>query len=260
LTNPSSHEAGAEHPQVSELLTLDDQSRWPLYKKIAHRLKLYIIEKGLKPGDKLPTEQELTAFFGVSRSSVREALRFLQSLGIVQIRQRHGVILQEPSLSALMAQLAYGLRFLPEPQADLWEARLVLETGALPLIAARLTSDNLLELDRLLAEMEEAVFAAPLYAQLDMRFHRTLLCIAQNAIILELAGVIEGFFSHPRYQVQMTPASRRIFTQEHRELRNRLAMHDLPGAQQILWTHLWRYHSTWGRLPHVVVDMLPETE
>lgn len=243
----------------SENLNRDDYHintlcKRPLYRQIADRLKMYIVEQGLQPGDKLPTEYELTEMFGVSRSSVREALRFLQSLGVVQIRQRHGVVVQAPAVSDLMEQLAYGLRFVSEPQTDLWEARLVLETGALPLISARLTPEGLQQLDDILVEMDKAVLAAPLFTQLDMQYHRTLLELAGNHIILELAKVIEDFFSHPRNQTTSTPAQRRLFTQEHRDLRNALASHDLMEAQQIIRTHLWRYHAAWGKQPQVTVE------
>lgn len=229
---------------------LADQSRTiirqPLYRQIAERLKGFILERNLQPGDKLPTEQELTLAFGVSRSSVREALRFLQALGVVQIRQRHGSVVTAPVLSDLMSQLAYGLRFVGQPETDLWEARLMLETGALPVILARATSEDLRAMDHLLTEMESALFAAPLYARLDMAFHRQLLHAAKNPIILELAKVIEDFFSHPRNHVSTTPADRRLFTEEHRELRECVARKDLAGAQAVLHTHLWRYHAAWG--------------
>lgn len=236
------------------LYRLDPLSRSPLYEQIADRLKVLIVEKGLQPGDKLPTEHELAEMFQASRSSVREALRFLQSLGVVQIRQRHGVVIQAPAISDLMEHLAYGLRFVPEPQTDLWEARLVLEAGALPLISARLTPQGLSQLDTILAEMEKAIFASPLFMKLDLEYHRMLLVLAGNTIILELAKVIEDFFSHPRNQIVTTPTQRQLFTQEHRQMRDALAASDLAEAQGILLRHLWRYHGAWGKQPQVTMD------
>lgn len=248
-------------PQQALMYHLDPRCKRPLYQQIADRLKVYVIEQGLQPGDRLPTEHELTEMFGVSRSSVREALRSLQTLGVVEIRQRHGVLITAPAVNDLMEQLAYGLRFVSEPQTDLWEARLVLETGALPLISARLTPIGLDALDEILAKMDKAVLALPLFAQLDVEYHRTLLKLAGNAIILELAKVIEDFFSHPRNQVKTTPVERQLFVREHRQIRDALAIHDLTSAQSILLTHLWRYHAAWGRQPQVTVgevSMVPD--
>jgi GntR family transcriptional repressor for pyruvate dehydrogenase complex len=236
------------------LYRLDPMSRRPLYQQIADRLKILIVEQELQPGDKLPTEHELAELFRASRSSVREALRFLQSLGVVQIRQRHGVVIQAPAISDLMEHLAYGLRFVCEPQTDLWEARLVLEAGALPLVCARLTPQGLTQLDEILAEMEKAIFAPPLFMKLDMEYHRTLLVLAGNTIILELAKVIEDFFSHPRNRIVTTPAQRRLFAQEHLQMRDALAASDLADAQGILLRHLWRYHGAWGKQPQVNMD------
>ena len=88
----------------------------PLYMQIADQLKEYMIEQGLGPGDNLPTEKELVEIFQVSRSTVREALRFLQALGVVDIRQRQGAVLSEAKISNLMSQLAYGLHFVQNPE------------------------------------------------------------------------------------------------------------------------------------------------
>ncbi|MCK9223130.1 MAG: FadR family transcriptional regulator [Limnochordia bacterium] len=237
-----------------ELFQLNTQCKRSLYQQIADRLKVYINEWGLQPGDKLPTEHELVKMFGVSRPSVREALRLLQSLGVVVIRQRHGVVVQAPLVSDLMEQLAYGLRFVSEPQSSLWEARLVLETGAVPLISARLTSEGLERLDQILQEMDHAIFAAPRFTQLDMQYHRTLMELAGNDIILELAKVIEDFFSHPRNQINATSGQRRLFIEEHWGIRNALAAHGFARAQQIIYRHLWRYHVAWGEEPQVTVQ------
>lgn len=254
-STPTQAPANAQAP--SRVEPLHALSREPLYQQIADRLKAYIIEHELKPGDKLPTEQALTAVFGVSRSSVREALRFLQAAGIVQIRQRHGVVVTAPGLDELMSQLAFGLQFVGQPETDLWEARLVLEMGALPLSVVRATERDIAEMDDLLQQMNEAVLAPPRYAQLDMAFHRRLLQSARNPILLELARVIEDFFSHPRNQVSSTAAQRQLFTQEHRRLRDCVASGNLAGAQAVLHTHLWRYHSAWGKAPQVEPEGSP---
>ncbi len=226
-------------------------SRAPIYRQIAERLKQYIIDHDLKPGDKLPTEQELAAAFHVGRSSVREALRFLQALDVIHIRQRHGVEVRAPILGDLLSQLAYGLHFSGQPQTDLWEARLVLESGSLPLVISRATASDLQDLADFIVKMDDAVFAADLYARLDMEYHRRLILISNNAVIQELAKVIEDFFSHPRNKTVTTPAQRRQFTAEHQQLCQCISRRDLQAAQAILSTHLWRYHAVWGKAPQV---------
>jgi len=231
--------------RAASTLSRERLDKRPLYMQIADRLKAYMIEQNLGPGDCLPTEKELMEIFQVSRSTVREALRFLQALGIVDIRQRQGAVLSEAKISNLMSQLAYGLHFVNDPEGDLWEARFALESGALPLVAVRAQPDDFHALDRILAEMDENIGSQAKYSELDMAFHRRLILMTRNRIVFEFARVIEEFFRHPASRVVTSEPERRRFTEEHREIRRAIEDKDVGRAQSVLFRHLWRYHDAW---------------
>ena len=120
-----------------------------LPEQIADKLREMIIQEGMKTGSKLPAEGELMVRFGVSRSTVREAVKILQTERIVDIRQGQGTFLcAMPGL----ADDPLGLRFADQEKliADLLETRLLIEPGVAALAAIRREESHLAEMKNLL--------------------------------------------------------------------------------------------------------------
>ncbi len=98
-----------------------------LYQAVQDEVKAYIIEQALMPGDALPPETELAEQFGVSRNSVREAIKSLESLGIVEARTGAGLFVSNFSFDPLLENLAYGMMFDLKDLADILEVRFHIE-------------------------------------------------------------------------------------------------------------------------------------
>src|SRR6195952_121448 len=81
------------------------------YRIVQDALKNYILEKNLKPGDPLPAETELARQLGISRNSLREAAKALESVGILETRQGSGLFVREFSFEPLLENMSYGLLF-----------------------------------------------------------------------------------------------------------------------------------------------------
>src|SRR5262245_44742637 len=108
---------------------------------MATRLKAYIIERGLKPGDRLPTETELAAQFGVSRLSLREATKALEFLGVLSAKPGRGLVVGEVDLDRVTEYLGFHPTFQNAPPIQLIETRMVIETGVLPYVITRMESN-----------------------------------------------------------------------------------------------------------------------
>ena len=80
-----------------------------IYQIANEEIKKYIIESGLKPGDKLLSEQELAINLGISRTSLREVLKGLQALGIIEVKPGDGIFLKEFNFDAILDNLSYSL-------------------------------------------------------------------------------------------------------------------------------------------------------
>jgi DNA-binding FadR family transcriptional regulator len=156
------------------------------------RIKAMIAEGLLEPGERLPTERELAARLEISRSSMREAIRALTVLGVLEARHGSGIYVTQLRAGDLLetfgvvAGLSRGPRVL-----ELLEVRRVLESAATALAAARIGDDQLAELERHLAAMDATDDPEQLLAH-DLAFHRTIAEAAGNET---MAALLDGLSS-----------------------------------------------------------------
>src|SRR3989441_7289244 len=121
-----------------------------IYEAIVRQVKAMISEGRLKSGDQLPPERDLAEKFLVSRTSVREALRALESLGLIEIRPGEGTFVREISIESHIQPLALVMASHREAIGELFEARRLLEPLIAGLAAARATRDDVSEMERIL--------------------------------------------------------------------------------------------------------------
>ncbi len=167
-------------------------ARIPQSQRLQQQIKSLILQRGLKVGDPLPTELDLIEQLGAGRSSVREALKALQALGIIEIRHGYGMYVSRMSLDALVQGLSFHGRISLTDQvsnlADLVEIRQVLELGLVQLLIDRHADVDLSEAERLAADMAVAAAAGPVPPGLDQAFHEALYEPLRNPLAVELLG------------------------------------------------------------------------
>src|SRR5689334_607844 len=134
---------GDEHP-----VELGPIKSTRIYEEIVRQVKQLIAEGRFKSGDRLPPERELAEKFVVSRTSVREALRALESLGLIDIRPGEGTFVREVSVESLVEPLALVMVSQREALAELFEARQMIEPALAALAARRATPEELHEMER----------------------------------------------------------------------------------------------------------------
>src|SRR2546426_928581 len=142
-----------------------------IYEEIVRQVKQMIAEGRLKSGDRLPPERDLAEKFVVSRSSVREALRALESLGLVEIRAGEGTFVREVSVESLIEPLALMMVAQREAIAELFEARRLLEPGIAALAASRATLEEVAEMERILEEQAKEIAEGRTGLVQDAAFH-----------------------------------------------------------------------------------------
>jgi len=187
-----------EDPQ---LLILEEASmvRKSLGEKALEGIQQIILARGLSPGQKIPTENELTRELGISRGPIREAIKILSALGIVEIRRGDGTYLREDSItSSFMVPIIFRLQWQRQNPVDLIELRMMFEKAIMNLaIQKRLQKDvdllraSVLRLENLVRlknpDLKEIV-------EEDLKFHRLLFESTQNHLIIELGKAIMEFF------------------------------------------------------------------
>ena len=172
-------------------------------------IKNYILAKGLQPGDALPTESQLCTDLGVSRSSVREAVRTLVALDIVEVRHGHGMFVGKVSMRPMVESLVF--RGLLNPGDD--------HRGLRDIVEVRITLDNALtepvtqawknrqdpELDQIVEQMDLRAQKGELFTDQDRRFHMRLLEPLDNHLFLHLT---EAFWAVHTLTVPLLGAPR----------------------------------------------------
>lgn len=168
-----------------------------LYEEIADQIKNTVFNGQLKPGDPLPSERELAGMFNVGRPTVREALRTLDVLGIIELNQiEKGYIVRENDVAQYLETLGENLSWLIKPErktlADLWEVRKYIELGICHVAAQKATDKDLADLDLLIEEMNARMDDFESYFPLAADFHKKLALITGNRFFYIIWAMIQN--------------------------------------------------------------------
>jgi GntR family transcriptional regulator, transcriptional repressor for pyruvate dehydrogenase complex len=216
---------------------------------VTERIRNLIVDAGLKTGDRLPTEHELARRFGVSRICVREATKALGFLGIIHSRPRRGLVVGKVDLDRVTQYLGFHLALGDYPLVQLLEARVVVETGALPYTMRRIASDRALY-EGLLekARLTEATVDPDLFIERDVAFHRALLAASGIEALVVFNDLLEIFFR--RFRESVLSGELRKGSRSHRKMLELLAAGKCEEAQALLRAHIaWHERSATAAAP-----------
>jgi GntR family transcriptional repressor for pyruvate dehydrogenase complex len=200
--------------------------------KTIDRIAQSLIKGDLKPGDRLPPEPELAIQFGVSRASLREALKTLCCLGVLTARKRGGTFVAAAGSQLMLDPLIFNLIIENGSKDHLFELRVLLEVDAVELMIKKATEEDLLllaqDLDRFAALLPDGDLKA--LTQLDYQFHLRLSQIAKNPYFNRINQVVTQLYADPIEKAlkQMGPSQ---VLASHRELYQAIVDRDLLRAK-----------------------------
>lgn len=225
----------------SKASALEPIQRRKVYDLVAERLLDEIVQRRLSPGEPVPTERELARSFGVGRSSVREALRVLESKGV--IRAKLGMF----EIADFENPLSHSLRLLLTlEEADvreLFEVRRVIEVEMASLAAERRTDEDLAGMDEALAAMHEHIASEERYIDADIRFHLAVVAATRNRIAHRVMQAIRDILRRALGPVFHVPGSPELSTRQHQAIRDAIAAKDAEAARARMLEHLVRTGS-----------------
>lgn len=221
---------------------------------IVDQVRLLIRSGQLTAGDRLPSERELCERFGVSRVTVREALRVLEANGLVDIRvgARGGAFVTAPTSRMVGEGIADLISLSSLSALEVTEARMVFELGLVPLACERATEEDIAAMyeicDRSAAALVSDDYPFALSAEWHSRFARS----THNRAIALLAESLHDPMIRSLQEARSTvPAHGRQGVEEHRALVDAVAEHDVEHATELMKVHLTR---TASRLPAAPAD------
>ena len=213
--------------------------RRTVYELVAERLLEHISQRRLRPGDALPTERELTQVYHVGRSSVREALRMLQSNGLIKPAGK-GVFVVAEFANPLNHSLHLLLTLRETDLRELFEVRKILEGETAALAAARRTDEDLAQMERAIVEMVEGLAAQDWYIEADLRFHLTIAAATRNRIALRMMQAVRDLLQRALSSIYHIPGSPQRSIEQHRLILHAIARGDAAGARRQMQEHLAR--------------------
>ena len=196
------------------------------------------ITKRAKAKPSRPQRPTRAQKFVVSRTSVREALRTLESLGLVEIRPGEGTFVRRVSVESLVQPLAAVVASQREAIGELFEARRLLEPMIAELAATRATPEERNEMERVLDEQAKEVASGGTGIAQDAQFHAALGAAAHTRAITRIVNAIMDLLAQSREESLNTPGRPTRSHEDHRRILEAIKAGDEAGAQQAMLDHL----------------------
>lgn len=208
---------------------------------VVEDIQRLILDGGLRPGDRLPAEKELAAELGVSRGSLREGVRALVVLGILEARHGDGTYVTDLDPATLLAPVAF-LADLPGDHGSLHAVRAMLETEAAGLAALHLTDSHVARARAALDDMARALVGTlpepGRLAAADLAFHRAVADASGNPVLSALLDALAGSRSRRRVWDEMTDVAADRTLEEHDAILAAITARDPDRARLRMAMHM----------------------
>lgn len=225
--------------------------RRKVYELIAEHLQAQIVGRQLRPGHVLPTERELSESYRVGRSSVREALRMLESKGLIK-GSGGGAFAVADYGNPLSHSLQFLLALEEVSLLELYEVRKILEVECAGLAAARRAGEDLDRMSAAIEDMVAGLSAQDRYIGADLRFHLAVAQATRNRIALHMMHAIRDPLHRALASIYHIPGSPERSITQHRAILAAISAQDPDVARQRMREHLLRVEGD-------IQDMLVET-
>ena len=218
--------------------TLARMPRQSLSDRLARRIRELIQQGEYRQGDRLPAIMEMARSFGVGHPTVREALKKLEAVGVVEIRHGSGVYVSRSDDVMLLATPDYAPVVTQKLLADLIRSRMPLEMQSVAEAVPHLTARHIKEMRRLLSEAEKHLDDDGVLNRVNMQFHRQIAVASENAVLLQLLDVLREMFQHEQLMILDIFGSRRADHQGHQAILDALERRDEALAVSRMRMHL----------------------
>jgi GntR family transcriptional repressor for pyruvate dehydrogenase complex len=208
-----------------------------VHEEVAKQLESLILKK-LQPGDKLPAERELAEKLGVSRSSIRDAMRRLHLIGLVEPRQGAGTVVREISPETLVSPLSNVIAHKRQLVSELLDFRVMLEPPLAARAAEHAAAEQVSRMEEILGRQAKLLQAGQLAVEEDAEFHY---CIAQasgNSVVLKVLDVVMDLLRETRSQSLQTEGRPMKSLAGHKRILAAIKRRDGAAAEAAMRQHI----------------------
>jgi GntR family transcriptional regulator, transcriptional repressor for pyruvate dehydrogenase complex len=227
------------NPFVSDTRTLiRPVSRATLPQEIVKALTDLIMKRVWKPGDLIPSEKELAIRFQVGRSTIREAVKSLVVLGVLEARAGEGSFVREPTSELLSGGFRWGLLLSEGNLDDFVDVRVLIEVECARRAAANKTDNLISELDATIEEMRSEPMDHGAFMESDTRFHLAIAHAARNPIFETVGSTIQSIVRIWYPKTYYIPETKGRTVAEHRAIAHGVASGDMDAAGKAMRAHI----------------------
>ncbi len=212
-----------------------------VYEQVIEKIKEMIVSGKLKKGDKLPPERELVDQLQASRASIREALKALQIIGLIESRQGGGNYIRESFEGSLFEPLSIMFSLQNSRPEEILELRKIIEVETAALAAKNINEEELIEIKRIIDQIKES-YDEELNAKLDKELHYKIANASGNflvvVILTAVSSLVDSFIKDARKLILTQIENREILIEHHENLYNALLEHNKGRAAEVMRKHL----------------------
>jgi len=208
-----------------------------VYEEVAKQIERLILKK-LKPGDKLPSERELAETLRVSRSSIRDAIRGLELMGLVEPRQGAGTIVRETSVEALVNPFANALKRRKEMVSELLDFRRMLEPPLAARAATHASADEVSEMEEILQRQEAKQGQGDAAVAEDAEFHYSIALASGNGVVLKVLDIVMDLLRETRERSLQVEGRPQKSLAGHQRILAAIKRHDAEAAKSAMRRHI----------------------
>ena len=208
-----------------------------VYEEVAKQIERLILKK-LQPGDKLPSERELAEMLQVSRSSIRDAIRSLELMGLVEPRQGAGTIVRELSAESLVNPFANALKRRQELVSELLDFRKMLEPPLAARAATHASPDEVSEMEEILQRQEATLSHGEASIAEDAEFHYSIALASGNSVVLKVLDILMDLLRETRERSLQLKGRPQRSLAGHRRILAAIKRHDAEAAKDAMRRHI----------------------
>jgi GntR family transcriptional regulator, transcriptional repressor for pyruvate dehydrogenase complex len=206
--------------------------------EIADRIRTLMLDGVFPPGRPLPAERQLAQRFGVSRGSVRDAFRTLETIGLIVTRHGQGTFPQELDVDRLVAPLTSVLNYRQDLQTELLDVRRMFEPAIVRSAASRITAEDLADLHRILESQRRKLKAGRSAITEDTAFHAALARATRNQVVVSIMATLNDLLVESRKRTLKQSGRPRRSLLGHEAVVAALERRDAHAAAEAMREHI----------------------
>jgi GntR family transcriptional regulator, transcriptional repressor for pyruvate dehydrogenase complex len=208
-----------------------------VHEEVAKQIERLIVQK-MHPGDKLPAERDLAEMLGVSRSSIRDAIRRLEIVGLVQPRQGAGTVVREISTETLVSPLANVIAHRRQLVGELLDFRRMLEPPLAARAATHASNGEIAGMDEILRRQDKKVRNGELAVEEDTEFHYRIALASGNSVVLKVMDVVMDLLRETRSRSLQTEGRPQKSLAGHKRILAAMKRRDAAAAETAMRVHI----------------------